>query len=93
MTFDELLAYCTKYANQILVRVKVDGKWSNITLADAPEKIKQEYMQHWIDSGVMPYRIKTQDELDNQLANRNNTIQEFKEIFDVEPKTKWRKER
>ena len=64
--FQEFEDYCNKYAEYIYVRTKIDGKWQAVALSDLDKKEQLLWINAWYSEGRLPYRLKTDEELEEE---------------------------
>lgn len=62
MNLEELMHYCTEYADVIFVRENVNGQFRQMALEDLSEKKQMEWIQMWHDSNVVPVRKQREEQ-------------------------------
>jgi hypothetical protein len=56
-TLEEVLEYCGRYADTIIVREQVAGKWGDYSLAQLPAEKVSAYAHMWWGQRRLPHRI------------------------------------
>lgn len=57
MERQELIDYCTLYADSIYVRAQIDGRWKSVPLSQVSQDTRESYIELWLRSGMLPGRI------------------------------------
>jgi hypothetical protein len=84
------LRYVKLYERDIFVRAQVDGKWTNVALADLPPEEWADNVARWLYEGRLPVRMLEESERQLELHREQDPApdhtREFMEaILDYTP--------
>ena len=58
MDLVEYFARIKRHESEIYIRAEVDGKWENISLAEADPEVWGEHLARWLVNGIEPCYVR-----------------------------------
>jgi len=65
-TIEELCDYITKYADGIIVREQIAGKWGSYSLTELPANLAIKNALFFIKEGRVPHRLLSKEEVEQK---------------------------